>query len=881
MLKKLSAILVSAAVAVSVGSVYAEEWVRVPLATEAQLDRGLIGGEGCQWIQAIAISRSNPNFMMLGTDVSAVYRSTDGGNLWTESNQGYISRGAASGMTIDPFNENHIISVGSNSTNGTANGLYTSFDGAQTWEQTCMADISSYRDFRDQVAFDPTSYDKQSGICKVAYWSRVKVETRGNKKVAPAIYKTLDGGKTWSMIENSEPYGGMFIEVNELNGDVYAAGATGFYKSEDGGRTFAKKFDGIFTCMETIYTHPDSVYLSAYNKLYKSEDGGESFDEIEIEKSPDTMDEKSDLFKGFDPVEQVNDFAYGWHEFKVSPANPDYMMLVVGTGMYTYYRWYSHDGGKTWNPTVVDNSMSIMPFNQRQSKILFHPTDPNIVYSFGGDWVTKSTDGGKTLRWSNNGNNSVAMRRSTRNVYDPNLWFAPLVDYNSAASTDGGVTWNYGLLQNAVWGGQGRGGYMVSRDYVLGVLTYTAPDKTSHLILCESRGGVQDGIYKFKIKQTDNAETDNKMWLDTTMCYQSPKNKNTIFAGQYVSRDCGETWEKMNGCVGVLSHNADPDGNKELLGYGEIKIENNVGKMSVVYSEDDGVTWKQLIGSTTINDVSYDWKNEILYVAGGDRLYKYTKNKSTGGMDKEDITSRLKPNSYGRTRVKNVAVDPSNPKILYVGGSGDTYVNDASVQRSTDGGKTWEILIRNNRDTVINNGVSGGGEGTMIWVHPETGYAYVTTSCFGTWKIGPPGTEEDHLAPITVSQNGNGVHINWFGNGRMSVEDMANIAYNSKYNKTPDNAVITAYDKNGDRTVDEKDMDIISGRIFDEWDKTLDKYELYKSDDGESFEKITGKMTETEYDDSDVETGKQYWYKVKNLSSGEYTKTVSVTIKEN
>ena len=76
-------------------------------------------------------------------------------------------------------------------------------------------------------------------------------------------------------------------------------------------------------------------------------------------------------------------------------------------------------------------------------------------------------------------------------------------------------------------------------------------------------------------------------------------------------------------------------------------------------------------------------------------------------------------------------------------------------------------------------------------------------------------------------------------------------------------------------------MDIISGRIFDEWDKTLDKYELYKSDDGESFEKITGKMTETEYDDSDVETGKQYWYKVKNLSSGEYTKTVSVTIKEN
>lgn len=877
MIKRLSAAILSIIMTVSVYNVFAEEWVQVPIATKQQLDRGYMGGEGCQWIQAMAISRSNPDFLMLGTDVSTVYRSLDGGHQWTMSNQGYISRGAASGMSIDPFNENHIISVGSNSTNGSVNGLYTSFDGAQTWEQTCPANISSYRDFRDQVAFDPTSYDNKTGMCMVAYWSRVRTETRGSATPAPALYKTEDGGKTWSVIENSEPYGGMYVEVNENTGDVYAAGATGFYKSTDGGRTFELKLSEICTCLETIYTRPDEVYVSTWNKLFKSTDGGETFNEIIIETPPENISEESDLYKTIDWVQSVDNFAYGWHEFKVSPANPDYMMLVAGTGMYTYYRWYSHDGGRNWYKTIVDSSLSIMPFNQRQSKLIFHPTDPDIVYSFGGDWVTKSTDGGKTLRWANSGNNSVAFRRSTRNVYNPDWWFAPLVDYNSAASTDGGVTWNYGVLQNAVWGGQGRGGYMVSPDYVLGVIAYTEPvGKSVRFILLESRGGPKDGVYDFKIKTTDNAQTDNKMWLASTMCYQSPKDPNTIFAGQYVSHDLGETWEEMTGCAGVLFHNPDPDGNKELFGYGEI----DSNKMTVVCSEDDGVTWKQIVGSMVITDVAYDWKNDRLYVAGSDRLYRFVRNKATGGMEREDITGKLKLNSFGKVRVKNVAVDPRDPDIVYVGGSGDTYVNDAAVQRSTDGGKTWEILIRNNRDTVINEGPSGGGEGNMIWVHPQTGYAYVSTSCFGVWKIGPPGTEENHLKPATVKQDGDKVTVNWFGNGRMTVEDMAVIAYNSKYNKTQTNAVICANDKDSSRIVDEKDIDLISGLVFDEWDKKLDKFDVYKSNDGENFARVLSDTTETVFVDSDIAPGNQYWYKIKNLTDGEYTATVSITVKE-
>ena len=129
-----------------------------------------------------------------------------------------------------------------------------------------------------------------------------------------------------------------------------------------------------------------------------------------------------------------------------------------------------------------------------------------------------------------------------------------------------------------------------------------------------------------------------------------------------------------------------------------------------------------------------------------------------------------------------------------------------------------------------------------------------------------------------ISEDGK-VNVRWFGNGRMSVSEMSRVAYNSKYNQEQTNAIISAYDKNGDRVVNENDMDIINKWIFSEWDKSLDKFELYRSTDGEKFERILGPVTDTKYVDENAETGKDYWYKVKNLTNGSYTKTVKVKVK--
>jgi hypothetical protein len=40
---------------------------------------------------------------------------------------------------------------------------------------------------------------------------------------------------------------------------------------------------------------------------------------------------------------------------------------------------------------------------------VWHPTDESTLYGIGGDWITRSTDAGKTLAWYANGYNGIML----------------------------------------------------------------------------------------------------------------------------------------------------------------------------------------------------------------------------------------------------------------------------------------------------------------------------------------------------------------------------------------------------------------------------------------------------------------------------------------
>ena len=80
-------------------------WLPIPMVSQAQLDaRVWPGGEGCQYPQMIAVDSQDGSFVLYGTDVGGMYRSTNGGKVFQPCNVGVGTAGAV-GFAIDPRNK--------------------------------------------------------------------------------------------------------------------------------------------------------------------------------------------------------------------------------------------------------------------------------------------------------------------------------------------------------------------------------------------------------------------------------------------------------------------------------------------------------------------------------------------------------------------------------------------------------------------------------------------------------------------------------------------------------------------------------------------------------------------------------------------------------
>jgi photosystem II stability/assembly factor-like uncharacterized protein len=668
-------------------SVFAEHWVQMPLVTQAQLDSGITGGEGGQWPQAITISKSDPDFMIMGTDVGGLYRSLDGGDNWEPANKGYTPRGN-SGLAIDPKNANVVIAVGANSGPGDHHGLYYSGDKGKSWTHVLGANISGYRDFRDQVAFDPSSYDSASGFTKTIYWSRIGSENQawGSPTIYPRIYKSTNGGWYWYELTNSADYADGIIKVHPSSGVVYTANKNGFHRSTNAGTSFTTVLTENVLAMDVVDSQPNNVWIALADGLYVSTNSGLSFAKVTSSTFPNKP-----------------------YNLKVSPVNTQKMVIVSDQGAYNQVRYYTTNGGTSWTTSSYNNTSGFLPFNNRQGVFAWHPTDPNTVFSFGGDWITKSSDSGSTYNWNNKGNAGVYVRGHLNfNVQNPDVLFVGSQDYNSALTTNGGSSWTYINLYQQGWGGFVFGAYAASSLVMYG----GSPENGKTYLRITRDGGANVSRTDYELGGLE-------------VSYGDPTDSNILFAFDHRSSDGGLTWSRMTTAKGVFTHNR--SNNYLYGGY------NN----TVVRSTNKGASWSTLITlPDTVRDVASDHINSVLYIATSNRLYKYnmTSNSTT------EITNKLAVDQKGNRFIKSVAVDPIDPDIIYTAGSADWYMTDASVQRSEDGGETWEVLTLSDRFANYWVGKDGGREAASVRVHPVTRVAYFATGCFGLWKIGPPGS---------------------------------------------------------------------------------------------------------------------------------------------
>lgn len=664
------------------------------------------GGEGCQYPQTIAVDSTDGNFILYGTDVGGIYRSLDGGKRFMPCDMGYSSVGSC-GFAIDPKDPDRCLSVGDN-TGQTGNqyyvfdGVYLSTDRGASWKNVLPKLNKAGEKAREQIAFDPSSYNAQLGYCPVAYWS----EEGNDDEKGGRLYKTTDGGATWAQIADGAAYGGgkvnSILKVNPASGAVYIANDSGFYKSVDGGQTFVRKNEGNFTSLDVVPSRPNSVYLATTNTLYVSPDAGETFKAI-----PHTGNDQ-------------------FYRVKVSPAD---LRRMICQNPKSGERYSSMDGGKTWTQSAKDMSQSWIPadilYNDRSRLVVWSPVNPNLAWGIGpGDIITRTRDGGKTFEWGNNGNNGIMTGGLINfNVQNPNVLYFGSQDYNGAITTNGGKTWQFINLSkdnkhsSRLGGDDGDPWGWVYGGYA-----------ASPLIMYGGNRAYTESNYNLWIT-FDSGKTTMQKYADlqgAQVSYGDPTNPNILFCWNVRSINRGQTWTPMTGCDGVFT--SSPMGKRDLYGRGS-------DPKTIVRSRDHGATW-QIVATlpSNIRDVAYDQKHGRLYAAADDQnLYQC----DGPGYAPVNIHDRLPHDQHGDGMMTStVAVDPIDPNVVYAGanGTGLFFQRSNGVARSVDGGQTWEALTCNPKYGEM----TGGQMASAIRVNPASRYLYVGTDCYGLWRIAPP-----------------------------------------------------------------------------------------------------------------------------------------------
>lgn len=667
------------------------QWQRVPLVTAEQRRAGHLGGEGGQWPRAMT-SSADGKTLYLGIDVAGLYKSVDGGKSWALRTVGYSPRGCVA-LAVDPHFPDRVIAIGGNSAPGGHHGAYLTTDGAASWRATFPVEMAGLGEVRDQLVFDPRT--KGTDRTRVAYWSRVRDDKAhwGTPPQHPAIYKTEDGGESWMEIPGSTEYGGGILRIHGATGTLYTSSATGLWESTDEAKTWRKIADGNVSGVDVA---PDGTL--AYN----------TDDAVFVRYSKGGTFQRKTVADPGGPLRNV----------KISPVDPRRMVLWTEGRNWDWRRYATEDGGDTWTRATKDASRAFLPDNARQGIFVWDPKNARKVMSLGGDWPTMSTDGGKTYRYSAEGENCLLVGGAFQfNAQNPDLLFIGSQDYNGASTTDGGQTWTYRNPSGNGWGGFTYGGYALSKD----------------VLYVGNAGGWGDPRALTVSRDGGRTWTPTGMKMEGGDCSMGVPGKPKIaFAANLRTTDGGLTWAPMAGVSSVLC----AAGGRL---YGSRKL--GEGQGAVIVSSDAGATWNELARlDREVMDVAASPDGRTVLVASMD-LFRIEDGKAV-------LVETPKDQFGGRTH-RSVAMDPRDPRVVYLGGCANVYSASNALSRSIDGGKTWKVLTHN---APLKAGqLDGGRETFWVRVHPKTGEAWCATSCYGLWKYG----NTPKVAPKPVKKRAN------------------------------------------------------------------------------------------------------------------------------
>jgi len=318
----------------------------------------------------------------------------------------------------------------------TGGGLWKTTDGGTSWDP--VSDAYFQTSSVGAVAVAPSNPD-------VVYAGMGETELRGNIIQGDGIYKSTDGGKTWTHSGLEKTMSIARIRIDATSPDlVYVAAfgnpygnnpERGVFRTKDGGKTWERILyrDDHTGAIDLIIDprHANVLYATlweAFRTPYSLSSGGPG----------------SGLFKSTDGGDH-------WTELTHSPGIPGGVIgkITLAVAADSNRVWAlieardgglfrSDDGGGTW--TLINNNRSLWQRAFYFHRVYADPANRDTVYVSNYE-LNRSTDGGKTF----------AIVRSPHGDHH-DFWIAPNDSRRMIDSNDGGA--NISVNAGRTWTAQ-------------------------------------------------------------------------------------------------------------------------------------------------------------------------------------------------------------------------------------------------------------------------------------------------------------------------------------------------------------------------------------------------------------------------------------------
>lgn len=629
---------------------------------------------------AVAGSQQRPQEYYFGATGGGIWKTTNGGVDWSCVSDGFLKTSSVGALAVAPSNPDIVYAgMGEKDIRGNiagGDGMYKSTDGGKTWSHIGLKECNTI----SRIIIHPTD----PNTAYVAALGHVYVQRDLNTGKVTAdpnrgIYKTTDGGKTWTrLLWKDAKTGGIDVEFDPSNPEVLYA--------------------GLWEAWRTPYTMNSG---GEHSGLYKSSDGGKNWQLI-LGKDADGKPDAAGWPMGL----------IGKVGVTVSPVNPKRVYAIVEALDGGIFR--SDDAGATWTKTNEDRN-----WRQRAwyySHVVADPKDADGVYVLNVGFA-KSSDGGKTFRGI-----------GTPHSDNHDLWIAPddpkrMIESNDGGanvSTDGGQTWTDQDLPTGQF-------YHVSTDNAFPYNILGAQQDNSTVRIPSRTAGAG-------IRSTDWTSTAGG---ESGYVAAKPDNPDIVFGGSY-----GGLLERLNHRTGKSRDvNPWPD---NPMGHGAADLTQRMQwTFPIVFSPHDPnvlYTCSQFVLRSTNEGGKWDKISPDLT-----RNDKRTMGPSGGPITKDNTSVEY----YGT--VFTFAESPVKRGVLWAGS------DDGLVHVSQDGGKSWQNVTPKGMPewglcSMIEAGQFDAGTAYLAVDNHENDdlkpYIYITKDFGKTWSLKVTGIDDEAFARV-------------------------------------------------------------------------------------------------------------------------------------